>query len=418
MLAVRLASVGVASRLIERSPTTGLGVAYSTTCDLHLLNVRSGRMSAFAGDPGHFVRWLQVNHPDLADPEGFAPRRVYGEYVRDNLARAEADHPGLIERIQGEAVAVEEDGVTLADGGRVTAAAVVLATGNPPPKTAGDASDGVIPDAWAAGALEAVRPSDSIVLIGAGLTMIDVVLMLHERGWLGEATAISRRGLTPRPHDARQAHPEPALPEPGALSRRLNRGRRAADAEGWAITMDRLRPNNAVLWQGLDEDQRGRFLRHLRPWWDVHRHRVAPQPWSTVAGLLDAGRLSIRAGRIETIAASNGGLAVTWRPRGQATAETLPADKVIDCTGPGFDPRKAPDALTRQLLASGRARPAPLQLGLDVDNQGRLVGRDGVASDRVFVLGPPARAAFWETVAVPDIRERIADLATRLAGLS
>lgn len=412
MLAVRLAEAGLRTVVINRTADFGLGVAYSTTCDRHLLNVRSNRMSARADDPGHFVRWLEGSHPALADAEGFAPRRVFGLYVQDALKAAMTAHPGAITLIQGEAAAVEKDSVRLADGRRVQADAVVLATGNPPPRV-GEAVPGVIRDPWAPGALDGIGAGDQVVIIGTGLTMIDMVLMLDDRGWAGRATAISRRGLVPRAHDAVQVRVELRKPASGSLSRRLKAARREAGAEGWAVMMDRLRSINAELWQGLSLDERARFLRHLRPWWDVHRHRVACEPAARIRALMDGGRLMVAAGRLKALDPVDGGVAMRWRPRGEASDQTMQAGHVIDCTGPGHDPRRAGDALTRQLLDSGRARPAPLGLGLDVDVQGRVIGADGRPSG-LLMLGPPALSAFWETVAVPDIRQRIEDVARRL----
>ena len=130
MLAARLAEAGLPSVLIDRTDDFGLGVAYSTPFAGHLLNVRSNRMSAIEGRPNDFVDWLTVHHPDLADPEGFAPRQIYGRYVQDRLAGAEAAHPGLIERVVGQVAGIEDSGVRLSDGRRITGR-VVLATGNP-----------------------------------------------------------------------------------------------------------------------------------------------------------------------------------------------------------------------------------------------------------------------------------------------
>ncbi|WP_240623325.1 FAD/NAD(P)-binding protein [Brevundimonas lutea] len=416
MLAARLAESGADVALIERGDRAGLGVAYSTPFASHLLNVRSGRMSARADQPRDFVDWLEETHPELADPEGFAPRRVYGEYVRSRLATAQAKHADRLQIVRGEAKGLDDGEVILADGSRLAARAVVLATGNPPPRTARPGQDPnlIIADPWAPGALDVVRPSDEVVIVGSGLTMIDVMLMLEDRGWLGRALVISRRGLMPRPHDANQPRVEPRAVAPGPLSTRLATERRHVRAEGWGVTMDRLRSLNARLWGELTGAERSRFLRHLRPWWDVHRHRIAPEPARRIEALMAEDRLVVRAGRLETVEARRGGLEVRWRPRGHTASQTRPTDRLIDCTGPGHDPTRSAEPFTRALIAQGLARPDPLRLGLDVDAEGRLIDARGRASDRIFVLGPPALAAFWETVAVPDIRERIEDLTARL----
>jgi len=413
MLAARLAECGVASVLIERQPVVGPGVAYSTPFDGHLLNVRSGRMSALDGAPDHFVDWLGIHHPDLADPEAFAPRRVYGDYIRDRLAAVEATHPGGIERVRGEVTAIAPDGVRLADETPISARAVVLATGNPPPRTAGDAA-AIIADPWAPTALDRIGPEDDLVIIGTGLTMVDMVLMLDSRGWRGRATALSRRGLLPRPHLTRTdcaAGLDRAVTS-GPLSQRLRAARRVAGAEGWRGLMECLRPLTADLWAEADPAMRARFVRHLRPWWDVHRHRLAPVVAATIDRLITEDRLTLMAGRVRRIDARDDGVAVDWTARSGAVGRPLTGRWLIDCTGPGHDP--AADPLTGPLLASGRARLDTLRLGLDLDPSGRVVDAQGRANPGLYVLGPPARAAFWETIAVPDIRKRIEDVAAAL----
>lgn len=416
MLAARLAEKGVASVLIDRTGKFGLGVAYSTPFDGHLLNVRSSRMSAIDGRPDDFVRWLEANHSDRADPDGFAPRRLYGLYVQDRLAEAEATHPGLIERVTGEAAAVEDQAVRLADGRRIEADAVVLTTGNPAPRTAapGTGSGRVIGDPWASGALNRIGPGDDVVIVGTGLTMVDMVLWLQARGWRGRATALSRRGLKPRAHAAWKDTPIPPTPGLGAgpASARLAEGRRLSRDGEWRGVMEGLRPLTADLWAEADLATRARFVRHLRPWWDVHRHRIAGSIAAALEALEAAGRLTIVSGRVRRIEQTADGVALDWKPRRGSDQPPITGRWLIDCTGPGHDPAR--DPLTGPLIASGRARLDALRLGLDLDARGRVLAADGTPDNRLLVLGPPARAAFWETIAVPDIRQRVEDVADAL----
>lgn len=412
MLAVRLAERGVASTLINRTGDFGLGVAYATPFDGHLLNVRSGRMSALAEQPDHFVRWLAVHHPALADPEGFAPRRLYGLYVRERLEAVAAACPGRIQRVVGDVTAVQTDGVRLADGTQVPARAVVLTTGNPAPRTAeAGVSPRILPDPWAPGALDAIGTHDDILIVGTGLTMVDMVLRLEAGGWHGRATALSRRGLMPRAHGER---PDPALAPTDVLmaaplSQRLGEARRLARAHGWREVMEGLRPITASLWAAADLPTRRRIVRHLRPYWDVHRHRLAPRVAEVMDRLAAGGRLTVVAGRVRAISDDDQTVRLDWHPRHGPAQPPLTAGWLIDCTGPGHAPEA--DPLTGPLLVSGRARLDPLKLGLDLDAQGRVLAPDGRPDPALFVLGPPARAAFWETIAVPDIRKRIEDVA-------
>ncbi|MBL0969056.1 MAG: FAD/NAD(P)-binding protein [Brevundimonas sp.] len=416
MLAARLAEGGIASTIINRSQDFGLGVAYSTPFDGHLLNVRSNRMTAVEGRSDDFVNWLADHHPDYASPEGFAPRRLYGLYVQDRLESVDAARPGLISRIIGEAMAIDGTSVRLADGRSIEGDAVVLATGNPTPKAAssGELEGRVIGDPWGPGALDRIGAEDDVIVVGTGLTMVDMVLWLEARGWRGVARTLSRRGLTPRGHEAlpdAPVAPTDALLK-AAPSRRLHEARRLSGDSGWRGVMEGLRPITAGLWQAADAPTRARLVRHLRPWWDVHRHRIADSIAAALAALQTAGRMTVTAGRVSRIEQDADGVSLSFRPRSGPAQPPLTARWLIDCTGPGHDPAK--DPLTGPLLASGRARLDELKLGLDLDAQGRVLGADGAPDDRLLVLGPPARAAFWETIAVPDIRKRIEDMARTL----
>lgn len=174
--------------------------------------------------------------------------------------------------------------------------------------------------------------------------------------------------------------------------------------------MQALRPHNAALWQSLDDRQRRRFLRHLRPWWDVHRHRVPPQVGRGLKAVIAAGQLSIVAGRVLAINAASVRASVTISLRGGARREVHDFDRVIDCTGPRSDP-DAEAPLPAQLARDGLLRSDPLGLGLDIGEDDALLGRGGSTSSRLFALGPPTRGRHWEITAIPDIRKRAAKMA-------
>lgn len=415
MLAARLAEAGQASVLIDRTGNFGPGLAYSTPFEGHLLNVRANRMSAVEGKPHDFVDWLRDSAGWRADPEGFAPRRFYGEYLQHRLNATRLAHPERIHLVTGEVAAVEAEGVRLADGTRIAADAVVLATGNPAPRTTPGRSRRVIHDPWGPGALDKIGMEDEVIIIGSGLTMIDMALWLDDNGRKGRVKVLSRRGLRPRAHGDHHDAPTPPTEAllAGPPSRRLGEARRMAATGNWRGMMEGLRPVTARLWGEADPTTRGRWLRHLRPWWDVHRHRVPAEVAEAMERMETAGRLNVSAGRVERIAPGADGVTVDWSPRDGSRQPPISGDWLIDCTGPGHDPAK--DPLTAPLITSGRARLDPLGIGLDLDAEGRVRSADGTADDRLFVLGPPALAAFWETTAVPDIRKRIEGLTHTLA---
>jgi uncharacterized NAD(P)/FAD-binding protein YdhS len=44
----------------------------------------------------------------------------------------------------------------------------------------------------------------------------------------------------------------------------------------WRSVVDAMRPHTQTLWHQLPLAERRRFLRHARPYRDLHRHRIAP----------------------------------------------------------------------------------------------------------------------------------------------
>jgi uncharacterized NAD(P)/FAD-binding protein YdhS len=414
--------------LIERRDAFGSGAAYSTDNPGHLLNTRASNMSVFADRPEHFLHWLQTQGRTFdGNGSSFVSRRIYRDYLqellRDIACRAEA--AGRLYLVPDEVVALKPAGaryaVHLKVGKVLPVDAVILASGNPPPHPPNvpDAafvqSSRYIDDPWRPSAFDAVEPRDTIVILGTGLTMIDAVLSLRLRGHQGQVMALSRRGLVPRRHAAAirpVEHDFSALPL--RLSVALRSVRKAIDhaqqaGGNWQDVVDRLRPHTASYWQSLPLEAKRRFLGHLRPWWDVHRHRLAPQVADKVQELIAGGDLVICRGQLIRIALDGSPESpkahVTWRPAGDTLLYRMAAHHVINCMGPGGDPARSKTPLIPGLVAAGLARPDRLRLGLDVDRAGHLIGRDGTISDRLFALGPPTRGVFWEATAVPDIRQ-------------
>jgi uncharacterized NAD(P)/FAD-binding protein YdhS len=414
--------------LIERRQAFGVGAAYSTDNPRHLLNTRALNMSAFGEHPSHFLDWLKARGPQFkGDGATFVSRRTYREYLqsllRDAACRAEA--AGRFYLVPDEAVELRTENGRLAlhlkVGKIVTIDSAVIATGNPPPHPPGVPSAAFfdspcfIGDPWDERALAAIEPTDGIIILGTGLTMIDTMLSLRLRGHAGPVMALSRRGLIPRRHAPASRPMLPLPPLPPRLSLALREVRRAvADAKRtggtWQDMVDTLRPHTARYWQSLPADDKRRFLRHLRPWWDVHRHRLAPQVADNVADWLRRGDLVIGKGKLIRIELDATGerpqAAVSWRPAGDTLIYKAAAHHVINCIGPGGDPLRSRSPLLRTLLQSGLIRPDPLHLGIEADERGRVVDKNGAISERIFALGPPTRGVFWESTAVPDIRSQ------------
>ena len=409
---------GIKAVLIEGGGRAGEGAAYSTDDPAHLLNVRADVMSARADDADHFARYIESEGGHRHE---FAERRQYGRYLKGELEAAVAGG-GIV--IPGQAVdAAPTAGgwtVQLANGEMIEARALVLAIGNQEPeplRAFGDAGPRYVNNPWSAAArraeAEAVAAGADVLLIGTGLTMVDTALSLDAAGHQGAILAVSRRGLLPRGHAERPGPPAPVeraeLPLGNllALWRWL---RRRAGAVDWRSAVDALRPHSHAIWQGFDQNQRRRFLRHARPWWDVHRHRIAPQVARTIRGMISDGRLEIAAARLTSARDTGDGIEVDYIRRGSITPETRRFGHVFNCTGPLHAINRTRDPLLRGLMARSIVRPDALNIALEVDGQARPVG-----SGRLWALGPMTKGRYWEITAVPDIRAQVATVADDIA---
>lgn len=413
---------GPTVRLIERSRSFGRGAAYSTGNPDHLLNVRVANMSAYPDDPEHFTRWLAI-HEGWRSHGGFVTRGVYGDYLQDLLREAlENTAAGRLLLEQDEAVDLQRAGegwrVRLALGREIDAQAVVLALGvlrPAPPAVATEAllgSPRYIGDPWDPAA-RLPDDADDVLLTGAGLTMIDAAVTLWRPGrrfW-----AISRRGLIPRAH-APVAANVPELEAAGSPRQVLAAVREASGKGQWREAIDALRPQVRGIWESWSQSQRRSFLRHLRPWWDVHRHRLAPSVARRVGLLMRSRELVVRAGEITSLTPSRDNVEVTWRPRGGKLTRRLSVAAVVNCAGLLGDLDRASEPLLQRLLARGHIRPDPCRLGAEVDPASRLIGTGGAPEPSLYAVGPLTRGAFWEITSVPDIRTQAAEAAQAILG--
>ena len=418
--------------LIERVEREIGGVAYSTGSASHTLNVPAGRMSAFEEDPDDFLRFVREREPSLTGGS-FVPRRAYGEYLAARLEEARRSSDLPMSRIAGNVVDLSEETdrvrLRLQDGRVLVADEAILAIGNFPPSDP-PVDDGSFyaslryaRDPWSRDALELDR-SDDVLLLGTGLTMCDIALALRDVDHGGRIHAVSRRGLLPQAHRVSAKPPPHLAPPPGldrwpntalGLLRALRREVRekAAAAVDWREVVTSIRDDTPALWRRLETDERRRFLQRLRPYWETHRHRSSPETAFGIESMIESDRLEVIAGRVEGYDEDADGVVVTIRRRHSATTERIRVGKVINCTGPDTDLARVDDPLVQALRHDGLARPDELGLGLDTDDDGRLLDRDGRASRHLFLVGPLRKGLLWENTAVPELRaetRRLADL--------
>ena len=409
-------------RLVDPSRSTGRGLAYSTADERHLLNVPAGRMSALPAEPDHFLSWLSREH-GVDDPTAFVPRAWFGEYLEQTLLAEAATSTCSLRRVREDVVEVhpraEEFTLRLSGGSRFRASHIVLAMGNPGTDrswvpTALHGTTQFVPDVWNETELRAATEgAREILIVGSGLTMVDMALSLAEP-WR-RIHVVSRSGLLPSGHLVGVGSmPPPALPE-GSMTltevralveRQLARA--VADGLDWRAGFDSLRPVTNDLWQRLNRAERVEFLARDVRTWDVHRHRMPPSSARRIHGLIESGQLRTRRAGVADAQLVDGGIEVTL-----SDGDCLTVDAVLDCTGPSTISAGTGSGalLLDSLVRAGLVRLHDLGLGLDVDADGHVINDSGRTDPHMYVVGPLRRGQLWETTAIPEIRVQASEVA-------
>ncbi len=415
--------------VVEPSASLGRGVAYGAHHPLHLLNVRTRDLSVRAGQPGDFLNWAfrqldqGENHAGLHDglAHTFLPRQLFGEYVRERFFEA-VEGRGDVELKIVNAVATS----CVKDANRFTlrfdraapldADIVLLATAYG------------LPSSTPTGALapfdalppERINGAKTMTLIGSGLTMVDVLLGARRDGFQGKVTVISKHGQLPRPHASKGV-----VPRESGLSRskRLSSLTTAvaiacAAAEAhrtpWQAVINSVRSSLQDIWQGLPVEEQARFLRHMRPLWDAHRHRLPLEVHGRLQAEFNEGRAVLLRGQVTKAERDGEGFRLVLRRRGSKETETLAADLAFDCTGHRPD---LASPLIQSLVAQGAVREDAHGLGLAVEPNGQVLSKGGAPTRDLFALGPLCQGSLWEITAVPEIVRQCDAAAQSLAAL-
>lgn len=424
--------------VIEPSGSLGYGLAYGTRNPLHRINVPAGRMRVLADAPDDFLLWAAARDLLSHDPGALGrdgaiyPRRYeFGRYLAERLAQRV---PGRLDmqiiEARAEDIVPAPGGVQVrcSEGTVIGADRLVLCNGHARPdfpwtldRTTA-ALPGRVDDPWSEDALSTVSRGGDVLILGTGLTMADMVVDLLARGHQGRIVAVSRRGLLPQGHVAYEEPPDflgdaPPPASPRALMRLLRRRLREADASGraWQMVIEGLRKPLQEIWDRWPESARRSALRHLRPYWDTRRFRLAPQVEDALRGARESGQLQVAAGRILGVGHAHGRrFRITLRRRGADHTEAVCFDALINCLGPNANPARSRDPLMSALVRSGRVMADPLGLGLAVDAGCRVLDGTGRPHRDIHALGPLTRSRFPEAIGASEISVQAATLATSL----
>lgn len=398
------------------------GLAYATPHPYHLLNVRAANMSLYQDDAGHFADWLSRHHPQYTAND-FVPRRLYAAYAADELQMLRARHPLVTIDILAQEVAdlqhMGSQYEVTAD--RVySAEQVILALGNFSPahprssNFAYTRSGRYFQDPFHEACLPAALQAPSVLIIGSGLTMIDMVLSLYNHAYKSPVSVISTHGYLPQSHGPGTSPSLPAYLDPhqhytlAGLVSLVNRALKTAKTKGYDVqsVVDQLRPGIQGRWLKLSAAEKKQFLRHLRHKWGVARHRAPGESEAVLRHMAANGQLSVIKGRISDIDYHNQLFTVHYTD-GQGRPATTRAGCIINCTGPESDYHQVNSQLVKKLLAAGTIAADEIRYGIQAS-------ADGTISRGLYTLGPPLKGILWESTAIPEIRAQAHALALKI----
>jgi len=420
--------------MIEKNPELlGRGVAYQYDFTHQPLNVIAGGMSLFPDKPMDFVEWLKFNHfkynhlIEKVSPQEFIPRKIFGDYVLENLERVQQETAGRLQIRIDEAISILDFGtrktVVLASGHALHADHVILALGNFPPADLFLQDSPVQNDPryyanpWSDKVYSHIVGDEDILLVGSGLTAVDIVLGLILRKFKGKVTMLSRRGRFPLPHDL--SHPafqilEPEIKHPRKMLLWIRDLIRKNPDVPWPSVMDGLRPFTKKIWRKWTTDEKKYFLRRIRPYWEIARHRIPEKSTSLLNEMMNAGQLELKKGYIVEATATDSGIEIIYRSEGNNIRQFF--HKVINCTGPESNYRKVRFPIISDLIGRGKVKTDELGLGIKCTSEGRIINEHDKIEAGIWCIGPMRKAALWETTALRELREQASELASLIVG--
>jgi uncharacterized NAD(P)/FAD-binding protein YdhS len=407
------------------------GNAYASNFSYEPLNVPSGKMSIYNSDHDNFYNWL-LTHKSAESAAinltkaSFVSRRWFGDYVEWNIKQAIANKPGnvkyneVIDNVQDIESESGTHKITFLSGKVINADVVIFATGNEAPKPLLD--DATIADIdnryenypWKGLENYNFNKEDDILLVGSGLTMIDNAVSLKNAGHNGKIYILSRHAYLPLPHANTTHLDAPALPATSTYEayQVLKKIVKDADRAGhsWQSVMDSLRPITTPLWQQLSTAEKKFFFKYLRPYWEIHRHRMPLESANHIAKMQEEGKVELLKGCITNAVPNNGNITVTYK--NSKEENTLQVKYIVNCTGPNSDYANLPGTLYNTLAQKGLVSFDELGLGIVTTTNGTPVSAKGKVADNIFSIGPVRKASEWETTAVREIRTQAEELAT------
>lgn len=175
----------------------GTGIHSMHQSDLLLLNTMTGQIDSFSaahfGDKAmegalSFMGWLHQYHDDLCSPNGFLPRKLFGNYIRFVFDVLKSNLPGNVSLTTHRDIAVNirsisnaRFAVSLGSGTEMNFDYIFVCTGHGLGNHDVDGNANGVLTAYPIDKLEhEIESGDTVGLMGMGLAAVDVVAALTE----------------------------------------------------------------------------------------------------------------------------------------------------------------------------------------------------------------------------------------------
>ena len=411
------------------------GVAYSTICDWHVLNVRAFNMSAFPDEQSHFINWLK-HHPKYMNAKedeliiSFIPRKIYGEYLFSIWEKLQQEIKSSgnssVTVYDSSAVAADfknnKTEITLENGEKIIADKIILATGHSAPTQPDFISDSVAASKcyfgkpWSKWENSFNENDGDAFIIGRGLTMVNTVLSLLNKNFKGKIYFNSRHGLLPLSHQhfikseflTVNDIPSPRLLDTIKVFRKWVEFFKA-EGKPEFLAADKFRPITQLIWRGWTLNEKKYFLRFLKTPWNVTRHRIADEVLQTLDNAMKEGKLIYAPGKINSITANENNLSIQVS-RNKNNVQLFRTTHLFNCTGPKDSYKNSTNPFIRSLINSGVATHDDLDMGLKVADNYAVINAEGKISDSIFTTGVVIKGSYWESFAVPDLRKQVKEV--------
>lgn len=417
------------------------GPAYNTYSGKHLLNVITGRMSAYSDNPDHFLDWV-MQKPEFSDKDktlianSFLPRQLYGDYLvtvwEAALEKAKAKNIAIT-HVDGFVTDLQPQGdcikLSVNNGQTITVDDCILATGNQIPRNPRIKNQDFYPhpnyfqNPWKIESVTDVNPDLPVLIVGNGLTMVDTVIGLAEHGFKNEIYSISPNGFNILPHrhnGLKYTKLTEELTENLSLFdlvKLVNKHIRTVREYGVTAepVIDSLRPFTQKIWKNFSEEEKSVFMSRLRHLWGVARHRIPIHTHDKIQQLRIDGKLRINSGKILDFRETEGGITVDFFDKKDRAVKTITVSRIINCTGPESDLMNLEKSFLKNCLLSGILTQDPLKLGIVTDTDTfRVIDANGNPHHNLYTLGGNLKGELWESTAVNELRIQVENLAELL----